>query len=373
MEDLTSRLESPFVRELVQAITRYGIRISKLSFDASLEASSLREVELELSEKSYRCLVYNEYGDMDTDNLPLQLNMILMEFETFQDVEDILEWTGEYDLDVSKTGVKDLWDRLQKNASEIRQVLGSDIQPTPSWDLQHGSGDVQVLRDLPVCFARPDLYPYAYEVWFKPDQIYAPQFVQIHAGELCRIKSPDQAVSGFKSYQETQDELLNDGWELAIDTIYPKTQEGIATGQWFEYWVKPDPEAPLLCVLGSTPGEHLAVRTLHPASQPIVEFETYEEAKFALWHDEIKGAIGRMSFDGNISHDTETLSEPERGFRVDKSTLMFAFLLFFGGLIVFDILAAWTGVENFRVGTLLTTIGAIYYFFRAFSSLSKDL
>ena len=149
--------DSALVNALIDAISRFRVRIEALPDDADLEEESLREVMLHLGDRSFRCLADNEYGDMDRDNLPLQLNMILMELEHYDGVDDYLVWARGHGLDAASPKVDALWDRLQENAVAIRKIVGQDLVAMSSWDWSLYAGDARILRDLPEPLARPDL------------------------------------------------------------------------------------------------------------------------------------------------------------------------------------------------------------------------
>ena len=149
--------DSALVNALINAITRFRVRIEALPEDADLEEESLREVMLHLGDRSFRCLTDNEYGDMDRDNLPLQLNMILMELAHYDDVDDFLVWARGHGLDAASSKVDALWDRLRENAVGIREIVGRDLVAMSSWDWSLYAGDARILRDLPEALARPDL------------------------------------------------------------------------------------------------------------------------------------------------------------------------------------------------------------------------
>lgn len=61
----------------------------------------------------------------------------------------------------------------------------------------------------------------------------------------------------------------------------------------------------------------------------------------------------------------------ERGFRLDIQRFVFAFLLFFAGLI-FVFLAKWTGWDILGLGAVFTTIAALGYLISAFSKIPKQ-
>ena len=59
------------------------------------------------------------------------------------------------------------------------------------------------------------------------------------------------------------------------------------------------------------------------------------------------------------------------GFRLDMSRIMFAIVLFLVGLLLFPMLANWTGIPEFRLGFIGVMLGSIYFVVSAFSSLQK--
>lgn len=67
----------------------------------------------------------------------------------------------------------------------------------------------------------------------------------------------------------------------------------------------------------------------------------------------------------------ENKEKSNGGFRVDIQRIIFSFLLFFSG-IIFVKLVEWTSLEIFGYGTIVTSLVALYYFFTAFSKITKD-
>jgi len=90
--------EKPLVDPLINTVTNHQMTITRLPLDEELDALCLREVAVHIKDHTFHCLVDNEYGDIDQDNLPLMLNMVLMELEDFDDVGDFSEWARGTDL-----------------------------------------------------------------------------------------------------------------------------------------------------------------------------------------------------------------------------------------------------------------------------------
>jgi hypothetical protein len=141
--------DSAIVDGLIAAVVAHGFSVSALPVDDALEALSLREVVVLLSGQEFRCLLDNEYGDVDPNNLPLVLNMVLMGLEDYDALGDYLAWAKDYGLSAGLPWVDALWARLQGNAVAMRALVPPLPAPISSWDWSMAAGDALILRGLP--------------------------------------------------------------------------------------------------------------------------------------------------------------------------------------------------------------------------------
>lgn len=148
----------PIIDGLIEAVINHRICVEPLPQSIELENIFLREVILTINAKKFYCLTNNECGDMDTDNIPLQLSMILMELETYKNVQDFLEWADDMELNAGSATARRLWSHLQKNALDIPKCLPSNLKTVSAFDWHLGAGGISELRALPYRLARPDLH-----------------------------------------------------------------------------------------------------------------------------------------------------------------------------------------------------------------------
>ena len=158
MPETPKYTRSETVNRLIDAIKTHEISVRTLPNSDVLDVYALREVELRIGAERFRCLGDNECGDMDADNLPLLLSMILMELEAYDEVEDYLEWCREQAMPPGDAITRVLWDRLAENRAAIPKHLPEGLRSIGPFDWHLGAGATRILRNLPKELARPDLY-----------------------------------------------------------------------------------------------------------------------------------------------------------------------------------------------------------------------
>lgn len=158
MPDVENYTENEIVNWLIQSVLDLEIDVSPLPPDDALERLFLREVTLEIGGSTFPCLADNECGDMDLDNLPLKLSMILMELDSYEGTKDFLEWCDDQALATGSALASRLWGQLQENVIEIPKFFTKKMKVISAYDWHLGAGGIQELRTLPYQLARPDLH-----------------------------------------------------------------------------------------------------------------------------------------------------------------------------------------------------------------------
>lgn len=151
-------IENETVNWLIQSVLDLRIDVSPLPTNDDMENRFLREVILRIDDCTFPCLADNECGDMDMDNLPLKLSMILMELDSYESTKDFLEWCDDQGLEAGSALASRLWRQLQENAVEIPKFFNEKVKVISAYDWHLGAGGIQELRTLSYQLARPDLH-----------------------------------------------------------------------------------------------------------------------------------------------------------------------------------------------------------------------
>ncbi len=96
------------------------------------------------------------------------------------------------------------------------------------------------------------------------------------------------------NYSEVVDFLQGENYALIDGRLYPERMvDGILckTGEWFEYWYDDLTSGEDFVILRQIEGEEIQLFQHH--SDPIVLFESYQEACSYLWQEELVMAAGR--------------------------------------------------------------------------------
>ena len=158
MNSGTNKTERTVVGRLIEAVRGGQVSIHRLPENTLLQPLDICEIRLKVAGKAFTCLADNEYGDMDTDNLPLQLGAILSALDHVSSAKGFSDWCEDLGLDANLDEVHELWQRERENAATVPQLFTPAIKPISGYDWQLGAGGVKELRALPHRLARPDLH-----------------------------------------------------------------------------------------------------------------------------------------------------------------------------------------------------------------------
>jgi hypothetical protein len=214
----------------------------------------------------------------------------LIDSETFE------KWAFDYTLSATDK-LSMLWEELKQNAKRIRKILSPKIEPVSSLDWKLNTGAMLLLRELPYRWAKPALCVVWIEVWVDFWNTF--NFIVVKctlSGILC-LSCKDEFSRVFDTkvdYSEVVEFLQGENYALIDGRLYPERMvDGIwrKTGEWFEYWYDDLTTGEDFVVLRQIEGEEIKLFQWH--SDPIVLFESYQEACSYLLQEELVMARGR--------------------------------------------------------------------------------
>lgn len=109
----------------------------------------LCEVKVQLGDKAWLIVVYDEFHDLSEQKPLVTLYLILMSLEDYHQTSDYLEWLKEYQIKQARDFIE-YYKSLATTYIDFQQMLGPLDALTNSWDYQHRSGEYAALLALQV-------------------------------------------------------------------------------------------------------------------------------------------------------------------------------------------------------------------------------
>lgn len=134
------------IQNLKRDIADYQISIEVIG--AWPERDGYKEITLNISGKSYRMFVDDEYDDLIPENQPLCWCVVLRNLEIYQDGEDFLQWCRFTGLEVASSAALMYYRDLDEIYTKVWGTVGeidSQIQPL---EFELNSNAAYYLRQL---------------------------------------------------------------------------------------------------------------------------------------------------------------------------------------------------------------------------------
>ena len=135
----------PQVTKLINALSEQHITFNIPAGDKKLKEFFYRKIEINISGEVFTIPVMDEYGDVDSDNPVVLLNLVLQECEFYEDAEDFLIWAQDMGLDASSEIIRQIHLDLGSVVPHIRENL-LDKKALPAYDIEFNTGVAQALR-----------------------------------------------------------------------------------------------------------------------------------------------------------------------------------------------------------------------------------
>lgn len=107
----------------------------------------LFRIDFIANEKAYHLWLDDEYGDISPYNKPLTWLLCLYAIEAYEESEDILGWTKEYNLTLTDEVIAYYKD-LPEMIINLRKAGLNLTPPLSYYDYHLGAGDIKDLRNL---------------------------------------------------------------------------------------------------------------------------------------------------------------------------------------------------------------------------------
>ncbi len=111
------------LEQLKAQLRKYKIKISKGFNHINKDVFF---ITLTIGAKSWDILIDNEFGDFNSHNTVFDWFLVLYALDTYEDCEDILEWSNFYGIDA--TSQLDYYKSLATTYREIESIIGP-IEP----------------------------------------------------------------------------------------------------------------------------------------------------------------------------------------------------------------------------------------------------
>ncbi len=127
--------------------------------------------------------------------------------------------------------------------------------------------------------------------WVSPYDVFKPAFIEDYDNGTYVVRLFDRkplSDQQFSSLADAENLASRDGRTLIEEHVLPLFNDNgndIPTGQIFEYWYKKDAAVPYYVIINMTPGEKVTVQSLMGDNKALFEFDSYEQARIALWQD----------------------------------------------------------------------------------------
>ena len=107
---------------------------------------SYTAVKFRIGNHIHELFVFDEYDDLELNNPPLSLCLVLRELETYRDAEDFLVWCKEQGLEPGNDAARSYHMGLNSIYKRVIEVLGPIDSALSDLDFQLNSGAAQYLR-----------------------------------------------------------------------------------------------------------------------------------------------------------------------------------------------------------------------------------
>ncbi len=143
-----SQDEFPGIDELKKVIVRHNLSFEIAKTRKELPDPYVRiQITLLLNQISLIIPAWDEYKDAQTRHPVLMLHLALMECEEYEDTTDFIDWAKSSGLNPSEPSVERVYAELKEFAPKLREIIGPEVKPLPSFDFEMNMGTAYKLRE----------------------------------------------------------------------------------------------------------------------------------------------------------------------------------------------------------------------------------
>ena len=142
-------MESPEIVALRVLSQRYRLLALPADRPPLGDDAAMPAVDLYFGKKRYELYVYDEYSDLSERNPLLNLCLVLMALEDYQEESDYLTWCRSYGLPPANETIRQWHMQLRSLYPELEQRLDNEVDPFISrFDWELNAGAAQELRRM---------------------------------------------------------------------------------------------------------------------------------------------------------------------------------------------------------------------------------
>lgn len=134
------------VKALRQAVKNYKISIKASSNILADDDHYYQRVQFSCGDTTIDFPIMDEFSDIEIGNPVVLLNFILQECTFFEEAQSYEEWCEDIGLAKNKESSVSLYKEISECVPVLRSILGSDLKPLNSYDIEFNTSITQALR-----------------------------------------------------------------------------------------------------------------------------------------------------------------------------------------------------------------------------------